>query len=226
MNFVFEQIRIGGDRNFGYLVGDREARECVLIDPAYSPEVLVERAQAQQLKVIAIVNTHSHNDHINGNAKAKELTGAPVAAFHESPIFPDRPLQDNDVIDVGRYALHALHTPGHIDDHLVFIIEDTRATDERDAILGAITGDLLFVGKVGGTSTEVQAKTEWASLQRFIREAPNHVTIWPGHDYGVRPVSTLGLERATNPFLLCPDVESFVKFKAAWPEFKAKMGLK
>src|SRR6476620_4174564 len=92
MELVFEQIRSGGDRNFGYLLGDRSAREAVLIDPSYSPDVFVERAQAQGLTVSHIVNTHGHPDHVNGNERAISLTGARLAAH--PALHPDRPLGD------------------------------------------------------------------------------------------------------------------------------------
>jgi|SRR5215203_6168268 len=77
MQLVFEQIRCGGDRNFGYLLGDRDTRECVLIDPSYSPAAFVERARDQGLTVTLVINTHGHPDHTNGNTVAVELTGAP-----------------------------------------------------------------------------------------------------------------------------------------------------
>ena len=69
MQLIFEQIRTGGDRNFGYLLGDRDAGEAVLIDPSYTPEVLVDRATEQHLKVTYIINTHGHSDHVNGKTK-------------------------------------------------------------------------------------------------------------------------------------------------------------
>jgi len=71
MQLVFEQIRTGGDRNLGYLLGDRIAKQAVLIDPSFSPEVLVERARVQDLTVTHIFNTHGHSDHSNGNAKLR-----------------------------------------------------------------------------------------------------------------------------------------------------------
>src|SRR4029434_8915647 len=80
MRLVFEQIRSGGDRNFGYLLGDRDAGAGVLVDPSYSPDVFVERARAQSLTITHIINTHSHPDHTNGNDRAIELTGAPLTA--------------------------------------------------------------------------------------------------------------------------------------------------
>ena len=88
MRLIFEQVRTGGDRNFGYLIGDREVGEGVLIDPSYSPALLVERASVQGLRVTHIVNTHGHADHTEGNATAVRLTGAPVAAHPDASLRP------------------------------------------------------------------------------------------------------------------------------------------
>jgi glyoxylase-like metal-dependent hydrolase (beta-lactamase superfamily II) len=217
MRFVFEQVRVGGDRNFGYLLGDREVGAGVLIDPSFSPELLVERARAQGLALTHILNTHGHADHSNGNATAKALTGAQVAGGPGHPGTLDLTLRDGDRVPFGAFALRVWHVPGHYHDHLAFRVEG------QDA---AFTGDLLFVGKVGGTQSEADARTEWDSLQRLLREWPPHTTLWPGHDYGARPSSTLAWERETNPFLRCADVEAFIRLKAEWPAFKARHGLK
>ena len=217
MELVFEQVRMGGDRNFGYLLGDRTAKVAVIVDPAYSPDLLVERAQAQGLRITHIVNTHGHADHIEGNPRAIELTGAPVAAFPGSAAEPDVELTDGQSLAVGALSLTCLHTPGHADDHLVL-------HEANHQIL--LTGDLLFVGKVGGTGSEEAGRVEWESLQRLLAAAPDHATVWPGHDYGVRPTSTIALEKTTNPFLQCSDVESFLRFKNDWPTFKQEHGLK
>lgn len=217
MQLVFEQVRLGGDRNFGYLLGDRSAKVAVMVDPAYAPELLVERAEAQGLAITHIVNTHGHTDHIEGNPRAIELTGAPVAAFPGSAAEPDIELGDGQSLRVGDFSLTCLHTPGHAADHLVL-------HEPNHQIL--LTGDLLFIGKVGGTSTEEDGRVEWDSLQKLLAAAPDDATVWPGHDYGVRPSSTIGLEKKTNPFLQCQDVEAFLRFKNDWPTFKQENGLK
>jgi glyoxylase-like metal-dependent hydrolase (beta-lactamase superfamily II) len=89
-----------------------------------------------------------------------------------------------------------------------------------------MTGDLLFVGKVGGTPDNAAAELEFNSLQRLIHAVPDSTTIWPGHDYGVRPSSTMALERATNPFLRCETLDEFLQMKAGWPAYKKENGLK
>jgi glyoxylase-like metal-dependent hydrolase (beta-lactamase superfamily II) len=217
MRFIFEQVRTGGDRNFGYLLGDREAGEGVLVDPSYTPEQLVERAQAQGLRIRAILNTHGHPDHTNGNAAAKALTGAPVLGGPGHPGPLDRELRDGERIPFGGFSLGVWHVPGHCPDHLAFLSEPLAA---------GLTGDLLFVGKVGGTGGEAAARQEWDSLRRLLREWPDHATIWPGHDYGARPSSTLAWERAANPFLLCADADAFIRLKGEWASFKARHGLR
>ena len=217
MQLIFEQVRVGGDRNFGYLLGDRDARQGVLIDPSYSPAVLVARAHAQGLTVTHVVNTHGHPDHTEGNAEAIRLTGAAVAAHPACPVDPGVPLGAGGRLPVGALALECTHVPGHAADHLL-LYEPTHRL--------LLTGDLIFVGKVGGTSNDEDAGTEWASLQRVLERFPDDATVWPGHDYGVRPSSTLALEKRTNPFLRCESLDAFLALKRDWPAYKAEHGLK
>ena len=215
MRLIFEQIRSGGDRNFGYLLGDRDARSGVLIDPSYAPDVFVERARNQGLSITHVINTHSHTDHTNGNDRAVALTGAALAAH---PLLsPGAPLEDGRTLRIGELRLTAHHVPGHCVDHLVLYESVHRLL---------VTGDLLFVGKVGGTENDEDARTEWRSLQRLLTLVPDEATVWPGHDYGVRPSSTIGLEKQTNPFLRCADEAAFLTLKAEWPQFKQRLGLK
>jgi glyoxylase-like metal-dependent hydrolase (beta-lactamase superfamily II) len=218
MQLIFEQIAVGGDRNYGYLLGDRSARVGVLIDPSYSPDTLAGRAQAQGLAITHIINTHGHPDHTNGNDTARRLTGAPVAACEWSTLIqPEIGIADGGEIPIGSLRLRCLHVPGHCPDHLA-LYEPTWKL--------LITGDLLFVGKVGGTGSEHDGRTEWESLQRVLASVPDDATVWPGHDYGVRPSSTIALERATNPFLRCANVDEFLALKRDWAKTKLELGLK
>ncbi|MCY3021668.1 MAG: hydroxyacylglutathione hydrolase family protein [Planctomycetota bacterium] len=217
MQLIFEQIRTGGDRNFGYLLGDRAARQAVLVDPSFTPEALVERARAQELTVTHIINTHGHGDHTNGNARAAQLTRARIAAHPDSSVRPEVRLQDGEELALGALRLRIMHTPGHSDDHLV-VYEETYNL--------LITGDLLFVGKIGGTANDADARVEWNVLRQVMAAFPEWTTVWPGHDYGARPSSTLYIERRANPFLLCANLNEFLRLKDDWPIFKERHGLR
>jgi glyoxylase-like metal-dependent hydrolase (beta-lactamase superfamily II) len=141
-----------------------------------------------------------------------------VAAFKQSTLVtPDVGLVNDDELSVGGLRLQFLHVPGHCPDHLVVYEPVWRIL---------LTGDVLFVGKVGGTTDDVEARAEWVSLRRLLDHVPDDATVWPGHDYGVRPSSTIRLERATNPFLRCSDFAAFLALKADWPNVKQQLGLK
>lgn len=217
MQLVFEQIRAGGDRNFGYLLGDRDARQAVLVDPSYSPELFVTRAEEQGLAVTHVINTHGHEDHVNGNATATALTGAAIAAHPACPSCPGVAIADGGGLNIGSLRVQFMYVPGHAADHVTVY-------ETRHHIL--ITGDLIFVGKVGGTRTDEDARVEWDSLQRVLATIPDAATVWPGHDYGARPSSTIALERETNPFLRCGGVDAFLQLKRDWPDYKKRLGLR
>jgi glyoxylase-like metal-dependent hydrolase (beta-lactamase superfamily II) len=215
VNFVLEQIRTGGDRNFGYLVGDRAARVAAAIDPSYDPDRFDERARAQGMRIRLILNTHGHADHTNGNERLREKTGAHLAAHPLAR--PDRPIGDGEEMTVGSIRIRTFHVPGHCPDHVLFHLPDQKV---------AITGDLLFVGKIGGTASDEDARTEWESLRRVLGELPDETIVWPGHDYGCRAATTIALEKANNPFLeVLDDFDAFLELKRTWADFKARHGL-
>jgi hydroxyacylglutathione hydrolase len=131
---------------------------------------------------------------------------------------PDLAVDDGQILTLGSLTLEMIHVPGHCDDHIVVYLEEQRV---------AMTGDHLFVGKIGGTGTERAARTQYDSLQKTLDRLPDAVTIWPGHDVGCRPASSIALEKMTNPFLLrMGSIEEFLKLKREWATFKAKNGLK
>lgn len=207
---IFEQIAVGGDRNFAYLVGDGQTRQAAAIDPGNGPELLVRRAGSLGVEIRFVLNTHGHLDHTGGNLAVQQLTGARLAAFAGG----DMPLRDGDFLRLGELKIETVHTPGHTTDSVCFLAAEN-----------LVTGDTLFVGKVGGTYDRESALLEYRALKERICTLPPETRVWPGHDYGIRPSSTVGEELRTNPFLLCPDFESFFDLKNNWAEYKRIHGI-
>jgi glyoxylase-like metal-dependent hydrolase (beta-lactamase superfamily II) len=162
-----------------------------------------------------IVNTHGHDDHTNGNDAAQAMTGAKLVAHEDSHARPDVAVGDGNSLPLGSLTMRFIHTPGHTPDSMSILIGDA-----------LITGDTLFVGKVGGTGLGEDARQEYESLHGKLMALRGDVRVFPGHDYGVRPSSTVAEERRTNPFLLQPDFAAFVELKRTWAEYKRRHGIK
>jgi len=211
---LVRQFETGGDRNFAYLAADPSTRRAVLIDPSYAPDRLVDFAEQNRLETLYIFNTHSHYDHTNGNQIAMRRTGAAVLRFGIRDPQTGVTVADNAVLPLGELEIRILHTPGHTPDSICLLIGDA-----------LFTGDTLFVGKVGGTDLGAEARAEYDSLHNKILILPGHTRIFPGHDYGTSPQSTVEGERRTNPFLLQPDFKSFVDLKKNWADYKKQHGI-
>lgn len=224
---IFEQVHLGGDRNFAYLIADADSQEAAVVDPAFDPDKLYRRATEKGLTIKYILNTHGHQDHVNGNAKMKKLTGAPILAHPDDRVAAAREIDDGDVIELGGLEIKVLHTPGHSPGSVSFLTGDH-----------LITGDCLFVGKVGGTGSFFPGSSpevQWKSLARLMK-LPDETKIFPGHNYyggyggdddpPEKPSSTIGEERRLNPFLLCETFDDFVDLKENWATFKEEKGIR
>lgn len=209
---VFEQVRVGGDRNFAYIVGDESTRQSVVIDPAFSPEKVVARCKELGLEIKYLVNTHGHYDHTGGNDEVTRTTGAEVVGHPLTR--PDVAVKDGEEIVMGNLTLRFIYTPGHTSDSICLLADGK-----------LMTGDTLFVGKVGGTGFGEDVRNEYDSLHEKLMTLPDDVEVYPGHDYGTAPISTIGHERATNPFLLRETFEDFVDLKRNWAEYKREHGI-
>ncbi len=207
---IFEQIPISGDRNFAYLLVDPESREAALVDPGADAARLLERVRHYGARLALVIHTHGHPDHTGASEAVRRATGARLAAFRSG----DLPLEDG-VVPLGSAVLRILHTPGHTPDSICVLAGGK-----------LMTGDTLFVGKVGGTSDESSARLEYDALHAKICALPPETEVWPGHDYGVRPSSTIGEEIRTNPFLLGESFAEFLDLKKNWAEYKRIHGIR
>jgi glyoxylase-like metal-dependent hydrolase (beta-lactamase superfamily II) len=208
------QIQTGGDRNFAYVVADDATGAAIVIDPSYTPDRVVAAAKAEGLTIDRAFCTHDHHDHTNGNAEFERLTGVRPLLFGDVDPETGQTVAGGATFPLGDLTIEILHTPGHTTDSICLHIGDA-----------VFTGDTLFVGKVGGTDLGDAARTEYESLHNTLLALPDATRVFPGHDVGVAPESTIGHERETNPFLLRPDVEAFIDLKRNWAAYKEEHGI-
>ena len=209
-----EQIRTGGDRNFAYIIADESAGVAAVIDPSYWPAKVAEVAERNGWKVVYVLNTHHHHDHTNGNEEFERLTGCKGVGYGDVEPSSGNRIENDMQLPLGNLTLRILHTPGHTEDSICILVGDA-----------LFTGDTLFVGKVGGTDFGQEAKTQYASLHERLMTLPEETRVFPGHDVGAHPVSTIGEEKRSNPFLLQPDFDSFLHLKKTWLEYKRQHGI-
>lgn len=197
-----------------YLVGDPDERSAVLLDPGPEVAPYVHRLRDGGWRLSAIVETHTHADHLAGHAALHARTDAPILVSARSPAqYPHRSLADGDTIPFGREHLMVLETPGHTRDHLSLVLRDK-----------VFTGDTLLVGSCGRTDLgDGSPELLWESLTEKLLALPETTEVLPAH-YGVRHAlpdryaSSIGFERATNEALLQPDRAAFLRYMTeGWP---------
>lgn len=202
MSLKVVQIPVGKSDNFCYLVYCEETLQGVVVDPSFAPQALLDAAAERAVEVTLLLNTHGHRDHIAGNADIIASTGVQLAAHPSDVPAADRRLTDGDVVKVGNGDIEVLHTPGHSPGSIVLLTGDA-----------VITGDTLFVSRCGRADLPGSDVNQmYQSLQR-LKHLPPATEVFPGHDYGPQPVSTIGQELEWNEYLKCPDLESFVKLR-------------
>ena len=204
---IFKQIESGGDRNYAYLISSEKTKEGVLIDPSPDPAKVMKAIEEEGVEIKYIINTHSHYDHSGGNDKFNKTEKGRSINFINCG--DAAVVKDGETLELGGLIFEFILTPGHTEDSICIKIKDK-----------LITGDTLFVGKVGGTGYGKDARDEYDSLHEKLMTLPEGTEVWPGHDYGTAPSSTIGSEKGTNPFILRETFEDFVDLKRNWAAYK------
>jgi hydroxyacylglutathione hydrolase len=219
-----------------YLVGCAATGEALVVDPNRDVEQFVAAAEAEDLRITHITETHIHADFVSGARELAERTGARLYLSDEGDEnwkytfareYDAVLLRDGDSFKVGNVKIDVLHTPGHTPEHLSFVVTDTAGADRP---MGVFTGDFVFVGDVGrpdlleraakyAGTMEQGAKVLYASLQKFKDALPDYVQLWPGHGagsacgkaLGAVPQTTLGYENLFNWGLAAQSEDEFVR---------------
>jgi glyoxylase-like metal-dependent hydrolase (beta-lactamase superfamily II) len=197
-----------------YLVADPVERRAAMIDPGREVEPYLEALRTGGWELAAILETHTHADHLAGHARLREKTDAPIFVSHRSPAqYPHERLAKGDYVAFGREAISVIETPGHTADHLTLRL--------RDKIF---TGDTLLIGACGRTDLgDGNPDQLYASLTEKILRLPDDTEVLPAH-FGRRHAlperysSTVGFERSTNEALLQGTLSAFRAYMTeGWP---------
>jgi glyoxylase-like metal-dependent hydrolase (beta-lactamase superfamily II) len=190
---IVKQIPVGSLDVFSYLIGCEKTREALVVDPGGDVELIVAQAKEENLIIKFIFNTHHHWDHTYGNEALKKITGAKIVMhalednFLKGTSKADLCLENEKTFPLGEITLRILHTPGHSPGGLCLYAEGQ-----------LFTGDTLFVGDSGRTDLPGGHRPTLGASLRRLMELPDNTVVWPGHDYGLTPSSTIGHEKRTN----------------------------
>ncbi|MBN2403150.1 MAG: MBL fold metallo-hydrolase [Spirochaetes bacterium] len=187
------QLPVGYMDVFCYIIGCENTRDAMVIDPGGNADMIAERAKKENINIKYIFNTHHHFDHTEGNAELKKLTGAKIV-MHElednlvrGDSKADIRIKDEKLFKLGDIDIQIFHTPGHSPGGLCLYAQGQ-----------LFTGDTLFVGDSGRTDLAGGNRPTLGASIRMLMKLPDDTVIWPGHDYGRTPSSTIGNEKRTN----------------------------
>jgi glyoxylase-like metal-dependent hydrolase (beta-lactamase superfamily II) len=195
--------------NHVYVIGDRETGEAVLVDPAYGVNDLLELLGADGLRLVGVLATHHHPDHVGGSMMGHTIEGvSEVLAASPVPIHVHRdeaPLvqrvtgasasdlvahESGDVIQVGAIPVQVLHTPGHTPGSQCFLV---------DRLL--VSGDTLFLEGCGRTDLPGADPEAMYESLTHLAELPDDIVVFPGHHYSVASMGTMAAIKETNYIL-------------------------
>ena len=190
------QLEVGSMQNFTYILEDEQTSEAVILDPSWDLDLIVEIIEKNSLQVKYIINTHHHFDHTIGNDAIVKKTNSKIIQHKASTLKNDMTVSDGDTIRFGNSVLTVFHTPGHSEDSMCLIGDGK-----------SFTGDTLFVGNCGRVDLPGgSARKLYHSLFDVIHKMDENLVLYPGHNYGSSPTSTIGREKKTN-FVLQPRTE-------------------
>jgi len=228
-DLYFQQIPVGEMANFSYLIGSRSSGEALLVDPAWSVDALLDRAEADGVRVTGALVTHYHQDHVGGSIFGMDIEGLPrllernPVPIHVNAHEADGLIQvtgasesdlvrrdGGDVIELGEIRIRLLHTPGHTPGSQCFLVEEAG----RPGAL--VSGDTLFLGSCGRVDLPgANPEDMYRSLNQILRALPDETLLYPGHLYSTEAVGNMGEEKRTNPFLRVASLDQFLMFLGA-----------
>ena len=212
---IFKQLFDAKSSTYTYLIASAKGREAIIIDPVLeNVDEYIGHLKELDLKLVKVIDTHIHADHITGASKLKINTNCTTIMGENSPAETvDIKLKNDEIIEIDQLKIRAMFTPGHTSDSYSFLMDNY-----------LFSGDTLLINGTGRTDFQNgSSKDAYYSLFHKLLKLPDETILYPGHDYNGKKSSTIGKEKEHNPRLQVENVGQYIEIMSNLNLSKPKM---
>ena len=200
---IFKQVFDQKSSTYTYIIASAEGREALIIDPVLeNVEDYIKLLTELNLKLVKVIDTHIHADHVTGAGKLRDKTQCATIMGEYTPTDAvEIKVKDEEIIKLDQLKIKALYTPGHTSDSFSFLMDNY-----------LFSGDTLLINGTGRTDFQNgNSKDAYNSLFNRLLKLPDETLVYPAHDYKGEKVSTIGKEKKFNPRLQVNNVEEYIE---------------
>mgnify|MGYP003302027680 FL=1 len=200
---IFKQVFDQKSSTYTYLIASAKGREALIIDPVIeNVDSYIALLNELDLKLVKVIDTHIHADHITGASKLKKVTNCSTIMGEHTPADTvEIKVKDEEIIKIDQIAIKAMYTPGHTSDSYSFLMDKY-----------LFSGDTLLINGTGRTDFQNgSSKDAYNSLFNKLLKLPEDTLLYPGHDYNGNLSSTIGKEKEHNPRLQVENVDQYIE---------------
>ena len=200
---IFKQLFDKNSSTYTYLVSSGKGREALIIDPVIeNVGEYINLLKELDLKLVKVIDTHIHADHVTGASKLKDITKcSTIMGDHTPAESVEIKVKDEEYINLDNIKIRAMYTPGHTSDSYSFLMDNY-----------LFSGDTLLINGTGRTDFQNgNAKDAYNSIFNKLLKLPDETLLYPAHDYKGEKVSTIGKEKKQNPRLQVNSVDEYVE---------------
>ena len=200
---IFKQVFDTKTSTYTYLIASAKGREAVIIDPVIdNVDDYIQLLKDLDLKLVKVIDTHIHADHVTGASKLKQATNCTTLMGEHTPADAvEIKVKDNELINIDGLNIRSIYTPGHTVESYSFLIDNY-----------LFSGDALLINGTGRTDFQNgSSKDSYHSIFDKLLKLPEETLLYPGHDYNGQKVSTIGKEKKLNPRLQVKNVDEYIE---------------
>ena len=212
---IFKQVFDTKTSTYTYLIASAKGREAVIIDPVLENVVdYIGLLKEFDLKLVKVIDTHIHADHVTGASKLKQSTNCTTVMGEHTPADTvEIKVKDDEIIDIDNLKIRSMYTPGHTSDSYSFLLDNY-----------LFTGDTLLINGTGRTDFQNgSSKDAYNSLFNNLLKLPEETLVYPGHDYNSKFSSTIGNEKKFNPRLQVKSEDEYINLMSKLNLAKPKL---